>query len=138
MYKFGNKSQEKLLGVNPDLVRVAQRALDFGVMDFSIIEGLRTADRQQELYREGKSQLDGVIVRSKHQGGNAIDILPYPAIVNGVNVWDDRQRFSVLAGLMYAAASIEGVTLRWGSDWDGDGNNADSKFFDAPHFELPQ
>lgn len=136
MYSFGNKSEEKLNGVNPDIVRVARRALSFGVMDFSVIEGLRTAERQQDLYREGKSQLDGVTVRSKHQGGNAIDILPYPAVVNSVNVWDDKQRFCVLAGLMYAAASLEGVSIRWGGDWDGDGNNADSSFFDAPHFEL--
>ena len=112
MYTFGKRSQEKLLGVNPDLVRVAQRALDFGVMDFSIIEGLRTAERQQDLYREGKSQLDGITVKSKHQDGLAIDILPYPAVVNGVNVWDDKQRFCVLAGLMYAAASLEGVNLQ--------------------------
>lgn len=136
MYKFGAKSQEKLNGVNPDLVRVCQRALDFGVMDFSVIEGMRTAERQKELYREGKSQLDGITKLSKHQGGNAVDLLPYPSVVNGVNVWNDKQRFCVLAGLMYAAASIEGVSIRWGGDWDGDGNNADSSFWDAPHFEL--
>jgi len=62
--------------------------------------------------------------------------MPYPPEVNGVNVWQDKQRFSVLAGLMYAAAAVVGVKIRWGGDWDSDGNNADSNFNDLPHYEL--
>ncbi len=135
-YKFGARSRANLDTVSPDLIRVAERALSFGVMDFSIIEGIRTADRQQELYHDGKSQLDGVVVLSKHQKGLAIDIMPYPAECNGVNVWNDKQRWYVLNGLMQAAASIEGVKIRSGCDWDGDGNNADSNFNDLPHYEL--
>lgn len=65
-----------------------------------------------------------------------MDLIPYPGTVNGVNVWNDKQRFSVLAGLIMAAAAEEGVKIRWGGDWDGDGNNADSSFHDMPHFEL--
>lgn len=135
MHIFGERSTINLASADPRLIRVAKRALSYGVMDFSIIEGHRTPQRQLELYNQGLSQIkeDG-----KHNAvpSLAIDILPYPANVNGVNVWKDKQRFSVLAGLMLAAAAEEGVKLRWGGDWDGDGNNSDSSFLDLPHFEL--
>jgi len=136
-YRFGKRSSATLPEVHPDLQRVLSRALSYGVTDFSIICGARTEAEQAELVRSGMSQT----MKSKHLTqpdgySHAVDILPYPAHVNGVNVWQDKQRFCVLAGLMLAAASEEGVSLRWGGDWDSDGNNADSSFLDLPHFEL--
>lgn len=137
---FGDRSRKNLQSVHPDLQRVLNRALSFCVMDFSIIEGHRSIERQQELFNAvpPKTTIDGINKRGKHNfmPSLAADILPYPATVNGVGVWDDRHRFCVLAGLMYSAASIENVKIRWGGDWDGDGNNADSSFDDLPHFEL--
>jgi len=137
-YSFGSKSRERLNTAVEPLQRVAEKALSYGVMDFSVIEGHRTVERQKELYDQGLTQIDGVDKKGKHNEtpSKAIDILPYPPSVNGVNVWNDNQRFCVLAGLMYAAASELGVNIRWGGDWDGDGNNADSKFLDLPHFEI--
>lgn len=136
--KFGNRSKANLDTADPRLQRVCYRALSYGVMDFSVIEGHRTIEKQQKLYAEGKSQIDGITRKGKHNENPslAVDLLPYPHKINGVNVWEDKQRFSVLAGLILAAAAEEGVTLRWGGDWDGDGNNADSSFHDMPHFEL--
>lgn len=139
-YEFGKGSQENLNTIHPDLQRVFRRALSFGVMDFSVTEGHRTIKRQQELYNATppKTTIDGVTRLGKHNHSPSLagDILPYPSNVNGVGVWDDRHRFCVLAGLVFAAAAIEGVGIRWGGDWDGDGNNADSSFDDLPHFEL--
>lgn len=137
-YAFGSKSQERLNSCHPLLQKVLTRALNFGVMDFSIIEGHRTIERQKQLFDEGKSQIDGVTKRGKHNAlpSRAADILPYPGTINGINVWEDKQRFCVLAGLVFAAAAQEGVKIIWGGDWDSDGNNADSSFHDLPHFEL--
>jgi peptidoglycan L-alanyl-D-glutamate endopeptidase CwlK len=138
MYSFGNRSRGKLATADEKLQKVARRALSFEVFDFSIIEGHRSVERQKELFDQGKSMIDGESKKGKHnyEPSLAIDIIPYPAVINGVNVWDDKQRFCVLAGLMFAAATIEDVKLRWGGDWDGDGNNADSSFYDLPHFEI--
>ena len=107
-------------------------------MDFSVIEGQRSIKRQQKLFAEGKSAIDGISAKSKHNEtpSLAVDLLPHPHTLNGVNVWADKQRFCVLSGLMQAAAAELNLTLRWGGDWDGDGNNADSNFHDLPHFEL--
>jgi len=137
-FTFGKRSQENLSDVHPDLRKVAERALSFGIMDFSVIEGHRSLERQQELYKDGKSQIDGINKKGKHnyKPSHAIDVLPYPAVVNGINVWNDNHRWCVLAGLFMAAANLEGVDIRWGGDWDGDGNNADSRFNDYPHYEL--
>lgn len=140
-YLFGSRSTAELETCRPELQRVAHRALGYGVMDFSVTDGRRTTEEQIKLHRQGRSTLDGVTRKSKHQAGppqlsRAMDLMPYPGTVNGVNVWKDKQRFSVLAGLILAAAAEEGVAIRWGGDWDGDGNNADSNFHDMPHFEL--
>ncbi len=137
-YTFGTTSAAKLSTCDDRIQRVMRRALGYGLMDITVLEGVRTLEKQQEEFRAGRSEIDGVNKLSKHQEvpSRAVDVMPWPAVVNGVNVWDDKQRFAVMAGLILAAAKEEGVALRWGGDWDGDGNNADSKLHDMPHFEL--
>ena len=137
-YSFGKRSRKNLDTCDPRLVEICEMALSWGVMDFAVIEGHRSIARQKELFKDGKSKIDGVARKGKHnhKPSLAVDLLPFPAEVNGVNVWSDRQRFSVLAGSLYAAAAALGYSIRWGGDWDGDGNNADSNFHDLPHFEL--
>lgn len=136
VYRFSQKSEERLKDLHPDMARVVRRALGFQVMDFTVLETLRDQARQELLVKTGASKT----MNSRHLANanglaEAVDLLPYPYNVNGIDVWADKQRFSVLAGLMYAAASLENVQIRWGGDWDFDGNNADSTFHDMPHFE---
>ena len=136
-YAFGRGSQDAMRGVHPDLIRVMGRALSFGVMDFSLSHGTRTIDEQREYVRQGKSQtMDSMHLIQDDGWAHAIHAVPYPQSVNGRGVWDDLPRFGVLAGLILAAATIEQVGVRWGGDWDGDGNNDDSNFLDAAHWEL--
>lgn len=135
-YKFSQKSEERLKHLVPDMVRVVRRAMSFQVMDFIVLETLRDEERQKMLIAAGSSQKADSLHLANGDGlAEAVDLLPYPYNVNGVDVWQDKQRFAVLAGLMFAAAALENVPIRWGGDWDGDGNNADSKFHDMPHFE---
>lgn len=136
-YDFGLRSRKNLETADPDLIKVAEKALSYGVMDFSVIEGHRSLARQLDLYKEGRSEIDGINRKGKHNyvPSLAIDILPYPAVINGVNVWNDKHRWCQLSGLMFAAASELGLNIRWGGDWDSDGNNNDSNFNDYPHYE---
>ena len=138
MYKYGKVSKERLTTCKIDLQRVCEKALSYGVMDIAILEGHRSLEKQQEYFHQGKSTLDGVQNKSKHQAfpSSAVDIMPYPGVVNDVNVWDDFARWHILAGVMYAAAAELGVKIRWGGDWNNDGNGADQTFHDYPHFEL--
>ena len=62
---FGQRSLENLSTCHPDLVEIMEKVLSYEVMDFSIIEGHRTVARQQLLFKDGKSQLDGVNTHSR-------------------------------------------------------------------------
>jgi len=41
----------------------------------------------------------------------------------------------MVAGFIFAAASLEKVEITWGTDWDKDGNMLDHNFQDYPHFQ---
>lgn len=110
------RDMERLRGVHPDLVRVVIRAR--AGFAFSVIEGLRTAERQRELVARGASRTQN----SRHLTGHAVDLGPVPLD------WDDKAAFRRLAGAMKRAADEEGVPLVWGGDW--------RSFYDGPHFEL--
>ena len=145
MPAFGNRSQEKLDSCHEDIQKVLNEAIKF--FDFSVLEGIRSNMRQMSLYQEGKSQLDGVERRSKHQADDgismAVDIMPYYKGFNAFVSENGPKSFYHLAGIilgiadrMFAAGEIE-HQFRWGGNWDRDSDLfGDSNFFDLPHFEL--
>lgn len=117
MYQLGEKSKAKLEGVHPDLVAVVERAIRISKQDFSVGEGLRSIERQRQLYNTGKSKT----MNSRHLTGHAVDLFPYPLD------WD-WEFFYPIADAMKAAADELGVDVEWGGDWKG--------FPDGPHFQL--
>lgn len=118
-FKLSQKSIENLKGVHPDLVRVVRHALDITEVDFSVIEGLRTKERQLELVTAGASQT----MNSRHLTGHAVDLAAY---VNGIR-WD-WPLYEKIAYAMKQAASDLKIPIEWGGDWT---------FKDGPHFQLP-
>lgn len=145
MYKFGERSKAQLATCHADIQAILNEVIKF--YDFSVLEGIRTTERQQQLYAEGKTTLDGIHKLSKHQHpsgiSHAVDIMPYKKGTNAFsgNEKDDR-RFYMLMGMVKAVAKIllaEGkITheVRFGLDWDSDDTFRDQKFDDLPHFEL--
>ena len=71
-YKLSQRSLQNLSGVHPDLVAVVKRAIEITEQDFSVIEGIRSIDRQRELVKSGASQP----MNSRHLTGHAVDIAP--------------------------------------------------------------
>ncbi len=114
---LGSKSKSKLEGVHPDLVAVVELAIKNTEQDFSVIEGLRSIERQGERVAKGKS----TTMNSRHLTGHAVDLVPYPVS------WD-WVYFYPIADAMKDAARELGVELDWGGDW--------KSFPDGPHFEL--
>jgi len=138
-YKFSKKSLDNLVGVHPDLRDLVQEAMALQIMDFAVNEGLRSLDRQKELVATGKSKT----MNSKHLKqpdgfGHAVDLYPSPIDMAAVNKGSAQEiiRFGVLYGIIATLAVKNGIKVRWGSDWNGDGQTLDHKFFDAPHIEL--
>jgi len=119
-FVLGAKSKEKLQGVDIRLVRLVEQAIKETTVDFTVLEGLRTPERQQQLVNDGFSQT----MKSKHLTGHAVDLV---AIVNGKVSWD-KEHYPEIARAMKKAASDQQVKIRWGGDF--------KSFFDGPHFEL--
>jgi len=124
MPRFGKRSKERLKGVDAKLVNVANELIK--LMDVTVIEGLRSQERQNELVAQGKSKTKF----GKHVAGKALDLAPYPID------WDDRERFHYMGGLIRGIGHSLGVDIRWGGDWDSDGEIADNNFDDLVHVEI--
>lgn len=137
-FALGQRSLDRLAGVHPDLVRVVKRAIEITKVDFKVIEGVRTPERQRELYAQGRTKPGPVVtwtLKSNHfkqaDGyGHAVDLLPAPYD------WKDTKKFDAVAMAMFDAAKELGVRIRWGANWDQDGNPREKGESDSPHFEL--
>lgn len=137
-YAFGPASRKNMAGVHPDLVRVLERAIATSPVDFKVIEGVRTPERQRELYAQGRTKPGNVVtwtLKSNHfkqaDGyGHAVDLLPAPYD------WKDLAPFNAMAKAVLTAAKNLGVNVRWGADWDQDGNPREKGETDSPHFEI--
>lgn len=119
-FQLSDKSLRRLEGVHPDLVRVVKRAIEITPVDFLVVEGLRTKERQAYLLDAGKSRT----MNSYHLTGHAVDIAP---IVDGKVSWEWKF-FHPMADAMKQAAKELGVELTWGGSW--------KTFPDGPHFQI--
>ena len=124
MPKFGKRSKERLRGVDTRLVNVLNELVK--IMDVTIIEGLRSKQRQEILLKEGKTKTKF----SKHIEGKAVDLAPYPID------WEDRDRFHYMGGMIRGIAKQLNINIRWGGDWDSDGETKDNRFDDLVHVEI--
>lgn len=143
-FEFGRRSLDNLIGVHNDLVTVAMRAIQISEVDFAVIEGLRSAERQDHLIAIGASQTK----LSKHIIGQAIDTAAY---VNGTISWD-WILYPGIARAMQTASRELGIQVVWGAVWDRQlagltddlpdevnrykARRNGKAFIDAGHFEL--
>ena len=121
-FRLSRRSEDRLFGVHPDLVRVVKRALGLTPVDFTVLEGLRSVERQRELVDAGASRT----MKSRHLTGHAVDLGAY---VGGEIRWD-WPLYHRIADAVKRAAHDLGVPIEWGGDWEN--------FPDGPHFQLPK
>jgi len=124
MPRFGKTSKKRLEGVDTKLVDVLNELIK--IMDVTIIEGLRTGERQKELLKKGATK----VKYSKHMEGKAVDLAPYPID------WKNRDGFHYMGGMIRGIAKQLNVKVRWGGDWDSDGDVKDNGFDDLVHVEI--
>ena len=146
MYKFGEKSLEKLNTCHEDLQKILLLAISVSNVDFGISEGHRPVERQNQLFREGKSKIDGINKKGKHNykpSGAADFYIYHPDIEMRRKMAYDKNHLSYVAGVIQASAEMlynEGIIkhkIRWGGNWDSDGVIAfDQSFLDMPHVEI--
>ena len=147
-FRLSQRSIERLEGVNDELVRVVMRAIAITKVDFGVIEGVRSEEKQRELVAAGASQT----MDSKHRTGRAVDLMAY---VNGRGSWE-LSLYDDIAQAMRQAAIEQNIGIRWGAAWvipdiriwtgpmeaamnyyiDSRRRLGKRPFIDAPHFEL--
>lgn len=146
MFNLSSRSEQRLSEVHPDLQKVVRLAIRRSKIDFTVLEGLRSATRQKQLVAQGKSKtLDG-----RHITGHAVDLGAY---VGGQVSWDWEHYYRLAEAMRDAAVEL-GVPIVWGGVWDKRLNLLhDTKqavadyvqsrkavgrdaFIDGPHFEL--
>lgn len=132
-FKFSKRSLDNLAGVHPHLCLVVKRAIQISEVDFMVIEGRRTVERQRELYNQGRTTPGKIVtwtMLSKHLLGHAVDLLPAPYD------WKDLKNFDAVAKAMFRASKELGVSIRWGADWNENGVRRERGESDSPHFEI--
>jgi peptidoglycan L-alanyl-D-glutamate endopeptidase CwlK len=115
------RSEARLKGVHPDLVKVVRKCAEGCDIAFIVTEGMRTQARQKQLVAAGASHT----MRSRHLTGHAIDL----AVTVGGKVRWDWPLYARLSERMKAAAKAAGVVVEWGGDW--------KSLKDGPHYQLP-
>ena len=136
------------MGVEPELKEVVYEAIKVTKIDFGVIEGLRTEEKQKQLVESGASQT----MKSKHLEGRAVDLMAY---IGGRGSWELNVYDEIADAMKEAAVKVD-VAVRWGAawtvtdirEWEGTMEDAmnsyiDTRrsqgrrpFIDAPHFEL--
>lgn len=146
MPKFSKKSTKILRTVHTDLWTLFQVVVKY--FDCTVFCGLRTTEEQQKLYAQGRTKpgyivtyKDGVKNKSKHQSGNAVDVVFYHTEKPHIR-WKDNETNHYFAGAVLGIARLlkeQGVissNIRCGIDWDMDNDLKDQSFFDIVHFEI--
>jgi len=136
-FALGTKSMNKLMGVHSDLVAVVERAIELTTQDFMVLEGVRSEQRQRELYGQGRSAADLIAVgvgpalsnpsakgvtrtrKSIHfvlnDGfGHAVDLYPYPIDMVAVNKGNSKcsNACRIYEGLQGYARSGSGFSVK--------------------------
>lgn len=142
-YKFGKRSEAQLATCHTDLQLIMRESLKVSPIDFGIVEGHRSVQDQQKYFKAGKSKIDGIKTKSKHNvsPSEACDLV---VVVPGKASHSyEIRHLSYLAGVIHAVAELLLVqgrikhAIRWGGNWDEDGEIiTDQTFQDLVNFEL--
>tara|TARA_R110002050_G_scaffold110768_1_gene223284 strand:- start:360 stop:749 length:390 start_codon:yes stop_codon:yes gene_type:complete len=128
MPRFGKRSRTNLATCNDKLQKVFNEVIKH--VDCSVIEGNRNEERQNKLFKEGKTKVKYPNGRHNASPSRAADVVPYPID------WSDRERFHLFAGFVLGIAKSMDINLRWGGDWNQNFEVDDNQFDDFPHFEI--
>jgi peptidoglycan LD-endopeptidase CwlK len=148
-FKLSARSLKNLEGVDQRLVDVVKLAITLTKVDFGVIEGVRTPEKQLEYFQKGASQ---IAVGGSHVQGKAVDLMAY---IGDRGSWEINLYDDIADSMKFAAIQLN-LPICWGAawhipdirKWDGtmqDATDAYVKlrysqgkrpFIDGPHFEI--
>lgn len=146
--------------LHSDLQIIISWGLKRCAVDFTLYEGHRSEETQFEYFKKGRelnhrtgeweivdrkkviTSIDGKRRKGKHNYNPslAVDLHVYVPDKPYLT-WDEKHLTYIGASLIMVAKFLyeEGLishTLRWGGNWDRDGDLADNTLYDLPHLEL--
>lgn len=146
-FRFSERSNNKLDQVDENLARVFRHIIKKSPFDLTILEGIRSIERQEELFKSGKSRT----MKSKHLKGEALDVGVWD---NGKVSWDLEKYIMVAdcVNIYLPEVILDRWSLRWGGAWQAKFPNANqtasemmeeyenssggNAFIDAVHWEI--
>lgn len=141
-FKWGRRSLDNLSTVHPRLRAVADRALQLSPTDFVVTDGLRGKEDQDRAVAEKRSKTpfpksnhnktsDPSWVGDRYKASDALDFMPLPLGYKApASVWKG------IATAFEQAGRELGIKVRWGGDWNMDGDKTLNDSWDMPHVEL--
>jgi peptidoglycan L-alanyl-D-glutamate endopeptidase CwlK len=123
---FGAQSLKVRDQLHPFLRQLADEAIK--KIDFKILDATRGRAAQEKAFALGHSKVH--FGDSAHNWVPAVAMDLFPAPYD----WDNRDAFIALSNVVLPLAKTLGIPIRWGGDWNGDGNLSDG--WDMPHYEL--
>lgn len=135
MPSYSNASADRLFTCERLIQKLFNEVIKY--TDCTILEGHRGQIDQDNYERLGKSTVKWPHGKHNSQPSKAVDATPYPIPKNwGADHWKDKVKFYEFAAIVLYEAKKMNISIRWGGDWDGDGDYHDQSFDDLVHFEL--
>ena len=127
---FSERSLSRLDTAELRLQAIFYRLIE--TYDCTIVCGHRVAEEQNKAFNSGNSKLQWPDSKHNDLPSRAIDAVPYPTM------WDDTLQFYYMAGMVKQIADDMDIKLRWGGDFNRNGNFNDEIFLDLGHWELDE
>jgi len=143
-HNYGDASLIKLQSCHVELRRVMLRAIKLTpeAIDITIVHGFRDKEQQNGIdprftNARWPSSYHNAEDENFEPCSEAVDFAPWITLRNGKKgiPWSDTKLFSMLAGVIMAAATLEDVVITWGGDFDRDGSTEDQTLADVGHIQ---
>lgn len=132
MRVWGKLSKEVYDELEPDLQWLCDRLLH-EVADISLICGHRNEEDQNRAFATLNSKVQWPNGRHNSSPSKAVDFQPYPYPARKVKLW---AALAYVAGRAVEIGKRRGLAVRWGGDWNSNGDLTDQAFDDLFHIEV--
>lgn len=128
MPTFSSRSLKARKELHPLLRKLVDAAIK--EVDFVILDAQRGRAEQEKAFKGKFSKAHFGESAHNYVPAVALDICPFPIDFNSA------AKFRAIAKVIMAKAKELKLPVRWGGDWDMDGDWKDERFLDWGHFEL--
>lgn len=136
-HSWGVGSRTKIATLKDPWAEILDKVLTRCPFDLTVVWAHRGHLAQDRAFAAGNSTKQWPDSLHNDDPSPAVDLAPY---IDGQIDWgkkDHGRRYYILAGVVFGVvAEYPEIELRWGGDWDRDGDLDDQSFIDLGHLEI--